>query len=50
MAMRVHELGGPAPPIATGTLRRWSYLARPRLGEYTASRKEFEWRAGEVLG
>jgi NADPH2:quinone reductase len=43
------QSSGPVAPVATGDLRMSSYLTRPSLADYTATREELEWRAGEVL-
>ncbi len=41
---------GPVPPVATAVINRGSlFLTRPRLGDYTATRQELLWRAGDVL-
>ena len=40
---------GPVPPVESRTLGS-RYLTRPSLGDYTATRDELVWRAGEVLG
>ena len=40
---------GPVPPVESGRLGS-RYLTRPSLGDYTATRDELVWRAGEVLG
>ena len=45
------QASGPVPPLDTSTLRgRSLFLTRPSLLDYTASREELLWRAGEVLG
>jgi len=42
---------GPAPAVDPQALQARSlYLTRPGLPDYTATREELEWRAGEVLG
>jgi NADPH2:quinone reductase len=43
------QSSGPAPPIAPWNLRASSFLTRPSLVEYTDTREELEWRAGEVF-
>ena len=44
------QASGPAPSISRGSLGKSSYMTCPTLGDYTATREELEWRAGEVLG
>jgi NADPH2:quinone reductase len=42
---------GPVPPYELENLRKGSlYVTRPGLPDYTATREELEWRAGEVFG
>jgi len=43
---------GQVPPFDIQRLNRGGslFLTRPTLGDHVADRKEFEWRAGEVLG
>ena len=43
------QSSGPVPPVAPASLRASSYLTRPTLTEYTDTREELEWRAGEVF-
>ena len=43
------QASGPVSPVATGSLKASAYLTRASLVDYTASREELEWRAGEVL-
>ena len=44
------QSSGPVSPVAPGSLGGSSFLTRPTLGDYTATREELDWRAGEVLG
>ena len=44
------QSSGPVPPVAPGRMSGSSFLTRPSLTDYTATREELEWRAGEVLG
>ncbi len=45
------QSSGVVPPIAPLTLNAKSlFLTRPTLGNYTLTRDELEWRAGDVLG
>ena len=44
------QASGPVPPMDTASLRGGSlFLTRPSLLDYTATREELLWRAGEVL-
>lgn len=44
------QASGPAPPFDPRRLTQGSlFLTRPTLGDYTATRAELLWRAGEVL-
>ena len=43
------QASGPVLPESTGGMGGSSYLTRPSLGDYTATREELEWRSGEVL-
>ena len=45
------QSSGPVPPIDPRELNTKGslFLTRPKLGDYTASRKELEWRASDVL-
>jgi len=43
------QSSGSVPPVAPASLRASSYLTRPTLTEYTDTREELEWRAGEVF-
>ena len=44
------QASGVVPPIAPLSLNAKSlYLTRPSLGNYTQTREELEWRAGDVL-
>ena len=44
------QSSGPVSPVAPGRMSGSSFLTRPSLTDYTATREELEWRAGEVLG
>jgi NADPH:quinone reductase len=45
------KASGPAPPYDLEDLRKGSlYVTRPGLPDYTATREELLWRAGEVCG
>jgi NADPH:quinone reductase len=45
------QASGPAPPYDLEDLRKGSlYVTRPGLPDYTATREELLWRAGEVCG
>ncbi len=45
------QASGPIPPVDSDLLRNGSLsLTRPTLTDYTATRDELLWRAGEVLG
>jgi NADPH:quinone reductase len=45
------QASGPVPPYDLEQLRKGSlYVTRPGLPDYTATRQELEWRAGEVFG
>jgi NADPH2:quinone reductase len=45
------QASGPAPPYDLEDLRKGSlYVTRPGLPDYTATREELLWRAGEVYG
>lgn len=45
------QSSGPVPPVDPGVLaaRGSLYLTRPGLANYTATREEIEWRAGDIL-
>ena len=45
------QASGVVPPFSPGSLARGSaYLTRPGLADYTATREELLWRAGELFG
>ena len=44
------QASGPIPPLNRASIRSSAYLTCPTLGDYTATREELDWRAGEVLG
>ena len=44
------QSSGPVPPVDPARLaRRGTYLTRPSLGHYTATREELRWRAHELF-
>lgn len=44
------QASGSVPPVDPGVLGpRSLYLTRPGLGDYTANRRELEWRSGDVF-
>jgi NADPH2:quinone reductase len=44
------QASGPVPPVPTSSLLGSSFLTRPTLGDYTATREDLLKRAGDVLG
>lgn len=51
MMVTFGNASGPVPPMAPLVLNQKGslYLTRPKLGDYTATRAELEWRASDVL-
>ena len=43
------QASGPIPQVSRASIRSSSYLTCPTLGDYTSTREELDWRAGEVL-